>query len=70
MNVYQEERQKVDLIIQFAVRDMLETCLDYRSNILVLDEITDALDSIGVDKIFNLIFNKLTDVYFYNISPL
>lgn len=56
------EKQKLDIIIQFAIRDMLCTFLDFSSNILVLDEITDSLDSIGVSKIFNLISSNLNDV--------
>lgn len=56
------EKQKLDVIIQFAIRDMLCTFLNFSSNILVLDEITDALDSIGVSKIFNLINSNLSDV--------
>ena len=56
------EKQKLDIIVQFAIRDMLCTFLDFSSNILVLDEITDALDSIGVSRIFNLINENLTDV--------
>ena len=56
------EKQKLDVIIQFAIRDMLCTFLGFSSNILVLDEITDALDSIGVSRIFNLISSNLYDV--------
>lgn len=56
------ERQKLDIIIQFAIRDMLCTFLGFSSNILVLDEITDALDIIGVNKIFDLIGSHLQDV--------
>ena len=56
------EKQKLDVIIQFALRDMLCTFLNFSSNILVLDEITDALDSIGVEKVFNLIGSALQDV--------
>ena len=56
------EKQKIDIIIQFAIRDMLCTFLDFSSNILVLDEITDSLDSIGVSNIFNLINTDLNDV--------
>lgn len=56
------EKQKLDVIIQFAIRDMLCTFLGFSSNILVLDEITDSLDSIGVGKIFNLIGSYLNDV--------
>lgn len=56
------EKQKLDIIIQFAIRDMLCTFLGFSSNILVLDEITDALDVIGVGKIFDLISSQLQDV--------
>ena len=56
------EKQKVDLIVQFAIRDMLCQFLDFRSNILALDEIFDNLDSTGCDKVIDLISNKLTDI--------
>ena len=56
------EKQKVDLIVQFAIRDMLCQFLDFRSNILALDEIFDNLDSVGCDKVIDLISNKLTDI--------
>ena len=38
------EKQRVDLILQFAIRNMLNAYLNTSSNILVLDEITDFLD--------------------------
>ena len=56
------ERQKVDLIIQFAIRDMLCKYLDFSSNILVIDELFDNLDSIGCEKILNFITKKLNDI--------
>ncbi len=56
------EKQKVDLIVQFAIRDMLKTYLNFSSNILVLDEIFDNLDSIGCDRVVNMIITKMTDV--------
>ena len=56
------ERQKVDIIVQFALRDMLCKYLNFSSNILVLDELTDNLDSKGCDKLFNLISSNLNDV--------
>ena len=56
------EKQKVDIILQLSIRDMLCTYLNFSSNILVLDEITDSLDSVGAQKIFNLISNSLSDV--------
>ena len=56
------ERQKVDLIVQFSIRDMLCKYLNFSSNILVLDEITDFLDVEGSTRVVNLITNKLSDV--------
>lgn len=56
------EKQKADIIIQLAIRDMLCNYLNFSSNILVLDEITDSLDIIGSQNILNLISKELTDV--------
>ena len=56
------EKQKVDLIIQFAIRDMMSEYLQFSSNILILDEIFDNLDSIGCNNVINLISKKLNDV--------
>ena len=56
------EKQKADLIIQFSIRDMLVKFLNFSSNILVLDEIFDALDSLGCDRVVNLISNRLNDI--------
>ena len=56
------ERQKVDIIIQFSIRDMLCNYVDFSTNILVLDEIFDNLDDIGSQKIIDLISRRLSDV--------
>lgn len=56
------EKQKVDLIVQFAIRDMLCKFLNFSSNLIVLDELFDNLDSIGCQKVLNLISSKLSDV--------
>ena len=56
------EKQRVDLITQFAIRDLLQVYFNYSSNILVLDEITDNLDKIATTRIFDLITDKLKDV--------
>lgn len=56
------EKQKVDLIVQFSLRDMLTQFLNFSSNILVLDEIFDNLDNTGCQKVLDLISNKLTDI--------
>lgn len=56
------ERQKVDLIIQFSIRDMLCQFMNFSSSILILDEVFDNLDSLGVSKVLNMITRKLTDI--------
>lgn len=56
------EQQRADLIIQFALRDMMCQYLNFGSNILVLDEITDNLDSVSCDRVLNFIANELKDI--------
>ncbi len=56
------ERQKIDLIIQFALRDMMCQYLNFNSNILFIDECFDGLDALGCQKIIDLITEKLSDV--------
>jgi len=56
------EKQKVDLIVQFAIRDMMSEYLQFSSNILILDEIFDNLDSNGCNNVINLISKKLNDI--------
>lgn len=56
------EKQKVDMIVQFAIRDMLCNFLNFSCNILVIDECFDNLDSIGCQQALNLISKKLNDV--------
>lgn len=55
------EKQKIDLIIQFSIRDMLCNHLGFTSNILVLDEVFDGLDMIGCQRILDVISN-LSDI--------
>lgn len=56
------EKQRVDLIVQFAIRDMMCQYLNFSCNILVLDEITDNLDSVSCDKVLTFIANELKDI--------
>ena len=55
------EKQKIDLIIQFSIRDMLCNHLGFTSNILVLDEVFDALDMVGCHKVLDVI-SSLSDI--------
>lgn len=55
------EKQKIDLIIQFSIRDMLCNHLGFTSNILVLDEVFDGLDMFGCQKVLDVI-SAMSDV--------
>jgi len=55
------EKQKIDIIIQLALRDILSKQLNIRSNLLVCDEIFDNMDLLGCNKIIDLI-SSLTDI--------
>jgi DNA repair exonuclease SbcCD ATPase subunit len=56
------EKQRVDLILQLAIRDMLITYLDLNANILVLDEITDFLDKKSCKAVMGLLESALQTV--------
>ena len=49
------EQQRVDIILQLSIRDMMSKYLNFSSNILVLDEIFDNLDAKATGKILDLI---------------
>lgn len=56
------ERQKVDLIIQFSIREMLCKHVGFSTNIIALDEIFDNLDDVGCSKVLDLISKQLCDI--------
>lgn len=56
------EKQKIDLIIQFSLRDMLCSTLGFSTNILALDEIFDNLDDMGSKNIIDFISYSLSDI--------
>lgn len=56
------EKQRVDLILQLAIRDMLVTYLDLNANILVLDEVTDFLDKKSCKAVMALLESALQTV--------
>lgn len=56
------EKTRVDLIIQFALRDMLATYLGFSCNVLILDECLDFLDPVASDAVLNLICNYTNDI--------
>ena len=56
------EKQRVDLILQFTIRNMLTAYLNFNSNILVLDEITDFLDKKSCGAVLDLIARELNTI--------
>ena len=56
------EKQRVDLILQLAIRDLLTSYLGLNANILVLDEITDFLDKKSCDAVMRLLEKELQTV--------
>lgn len=56
------EKQRVDLILQFTIRNMLTAYLNFNSNILVLDEITDFLDKKSCAAVLELITKELNTI--------
>lgn len=56
------ERQKADLCVQFALRDMLVDITGFSCNILVLDEIFDNLDNTGCESLLTIISDMFSDI--------
>ena len=56
------EKQRVDLILQLAIRDLLNSYLGLSANILVLDEITDFLDKKSCQAVMKLLEKELNTV--------
>ena len=56
------EKQRVDLILQLAIRDLLTTYLGLSANILVLDEITDFLDKKSCQAVMQLLEKELQTI--------
>lgn len=56
------EQQRVDLILQIAIRKLLQKYCGFNSNILVLDEITDFLDKQSCRAIMSLVEQELNTV--------
>jgi DNA repair exonuclease SbcCD ATPase subunit len=56
------EKQRVDLILQLAIRDLLTSYIGLNANILVLDEITDFLDKKSCQAVMSLLEKELQTV--------
>lgn len=61
-NLSSGEARRVDIILQLIERDLARSESNLVSNILVLDEILDGLDSEGIKNVMNLIEYKSPDI--------
>lgn len=62
------EKQKVDVIIQLAIRKVLMKYTSINANIISMDEVFDNLDDIGSENILNLLTNVISVPSIYIIS--
>lgn len=62
------EKQKVDVIIQLAIRKVLMKYTNINANIISMDEVFDNLDDIGSENILNLLTNIISVPSIYIIS--
>lgn len=56
------EKQKIDIIVQLALRNVLCHLRRFSVNIIVLDEIFDNLDAVGCQQVIDLMTAELKDV--------
>lgn len=56
------EGRRVDIILQLAQRDLCRVESNISSNILVLDEVLDNLDSLGIESVIELLNYKSPDI--------
>ena len=56
------EKQRVDLILQLSIRDLLNSYLNLSANILVLDEVTDFLDKKSCRAVMQLLEKELNTI--------
>ena len=56
------ERQKVDIAIQFSLRDMIMKLSGFNCNILVMDEVFDNLDQAGCQQLLDVIQSSYSDI--------
>lgn len=59
------EARRADLAVQFAIRDMLKNSIGFTTNLLVIDEGFDNLDTAGVDSLINTLsdFDDISSVF-------
>lgn len=56
------EKQRIDLIVQFSIRDMLCQFMNFSANLIALDEIFDSLDITSCQNVINMLSKKLNDI--------
>lgn len=66
------ERKRLDLCIQFAIYDLVKSTAMFDTNILILDEIFDGLDVIGINHVISMLeerANTIPSIYVISHNP-
>jgi len=56
------EHRRADIILQLAIRDLVMSEAGFASNLLIIDEVFDHLDSLGVSTVLDLITNQKSTI--------
>lgn len=57
-NISGGEHRRLDIILQLAVRDLVMMQVGFTSNILVIDEVFDNLDNLGMSTVLDLVMSQ------------
>lgn len=57
-NISGGERRRLDIILQLAIRDLVMSQVGFNSNLLVIDEVFDHLDSVGMTSVLDLVTSQ------------
>jgi DNA repair exonuclease SbcCD ATPase subunit len=52
------EHRRADIVIQLAIRDLVSEQTGFSSNLLIIDEVFDGLDSVGISTVLDLIISQ------------
>lgn len=64
------QSRRIDILIQFAIRDLIFNISNLNANVLILDEIFDSLDREGILNVLELVTTNYKDYCVYVISQI
>lgn len=56
------ERKRLDLCLQFAIYDLIKSTAMFDTNILILDEIFESLDVVGINHVVNMLEERTSSI--------